>query len=118
MTNTTLSTFSQASRANAEAGRLRDTTFDKFGTDLRSCSTPKQALARVGALFDVGETKLFSFCRSKDAKQIPGTDTWATPIDSHKVMWRLDDNRKPLVRLGVVGQGYTVRQPADAAEDL
>lgn len=116
--STNISTFSERSLANIAAGNLRSRSFGHAAKDLSAASTPEQALALVGADFKVGQTSLFSFCKTSEAQVIPGTQCYATKIDSHKVMWRLDDHGKPLLPLGVVGKGWTPRQPRDAVQDL
>lgn len=116
--STSISTFSERSLANIAAGNIRSRSFDHVGKDLKEATSPEQALALVGADFKVGQTALFSFCKTSESQVIPGTECHATKIDSHKVMWRLDEHGKPQLPLGVVGKGWTPRQPRDAVADL
>lgn len=94
--------------------------FDAIAVDISKATTAEEVLRLAGADFKVGHTHLFSFTGNLGenmSKQIPGTEAFVTKVDTHKMMWRLKDG-KPSIPLGVVGIGWTPRQPEDSLGDL
>lgn len=129
------SIFSPAQARNIEAGNFtqrpnvwtpsdrKKTGFDAIAVDISQAKTAEEILTLAGANFKVGQTDLFSFAKIEGAKELPAFADGRPAghvykCDSHKMMWRLSPEGKPHLPLGVVGSGWTPRQPSETLADL
>lgn len=134
------SIFSPAQERNIEAGNFTSrpnvwtvedrakTGFDVIAVDISQAKTAEEVLALAGADFKVGQTDLFSFAKVEGSKEMPKfldkdeegnhKQGHVYKCDSHKLMWRLSPEGKPHIPLGVVGSGWTPRQPHETLADL
>lgn len=128
--------FSPAQERNIEAGSFtsrpnvwvpenRDKVdFQRIAVDISQAKTAEEVLRLVGADFTVGQTDLFCFANVAGSKELPEFKDALRPkghvykCDSHKMMWRLGEDGKAKLPLGVVGSGWTPRQPAETLADL
>jgi len=133
--NSLESIFSPAQVANIQAGNFTSrpnvwtpedrlkTGFDVIAVDISQAKTAEEVLTLAGANFKVGQTDLFSFAKLEGSKELPAfadgrPSGHVYKCESHKMMWRLNDEGKPHLPLGVVGSGWTARQPHETLADL
>jgi len=127
--------FSPAQERNIEAGNFRErpnvwvpenrdkVDFQAIAVDISGAKSAEEVLRLVGADFKVGQTDLFSFAKVEGDKELPAfadgrEKGHVYKCDSHKLMWRLNPEGKPQLPLGVVGKGWTPRQPHETLADL
>jgi len=127
--------FSPAQQRNIEAGNFtsrpnvwtpedrKKTGFDVIAVDISQAKSAEEILTLAGANFKVGQTDLFSFANVEGSKELPAFRDQQErghvyKCDSHKLMWRLNEKGKPHLPLGVVGSGWTPRQPHETLADL